>query len=89
MLTSIPSSRADLVILRWAYKKVREIGRRMSSFRGELAPAHPAFKGDSLLACGPKEGPVAMDAPDLVYTQEDDEIIDKFHREKSKCLLYR
>src|SRR5690242_17693542 len=31
----------------WAYKKQREIFRRMKTYRGELPGAHPAFAHDS------------------------------------------
>jgi hypothetical protein len=44
--------------------------RKPVSLLTELTPAYPAFKDDGLLACGPKEEPVAVDTPDLVNTKD-------------------
>ncbi|KAJ7770632.1 GMC oxidoreductase-domain-containing protein [Mycena metata] len=44
------SSPADVAALRWAYKKGREINRRLPSFRGVFFPGHPQFpKGSAAL----------------------------------------
>ncbi|KAI1845515.1 hypothetical protein JX266_008373 [Neoarthrinium moseri] len=64
----------------WAYKKSREIMRRMNTYRGELALGHPRFPE------GSKAGCVEIDAPlgevqDLVYTAEDDAAIEQTVRE--------
>ncbi len=66
----------------WAYKKAREIIRRTSMYRGELAAFHPPFPADSKAAC------VTLDAEldtatleDLEYSPEDDKILEQFLRE--------
>ncbi|KAF8237035.1 alcohol oxidase [Tricholoma matsutake] len=71
---------ADLDVLRWAYKKAREFGRRMTSYRGEFAPGHPSFPEGSQAACKVATGPVDVSSPDIVYSSEDNEAIDAFHR---------
>jgi alcohol oxidase len=68
----------------WAYKKQREVARRMPSFRGELAIGHPAFPDGSAAALVT----VAADAPpvdpdtvtDVAYTKDDDAAIETFIR---------
>ncbi|KAF8206181.1 hypothetical protein K438DRAFT_1904949 [Mycena galopus ATCC 62051] len=46
----------DLAILRWSYKWSRE-----------FALDHPQFPAGSAAACGTANGPVPIDAPDIVY----------------------
>ncbi|KAJ7130938.1 GMC oxidoreductase-domain-containing protein [Mycena filopes] len=70
----------DLAVLRWMYKWSREMARRMDAYRGEYALEHPKFGAGSAAACAKANGPVPMDAPDIVYSPEDDEAIDLFHR---------
>ncbi|KAI0633730.1 alcohol oxidase-like protein [Trametes polyzona] len=72
----------DLAMTRHLYKRVREIGRRMTCYRGEYAPDHPVFHEGSDAALQEPESalPVALDAPNLVYTAEDDAAIDKLLR---------
>ncbi|KAJ8591710.1 alcohol oxidase [Rhizopogon salebrosus TDB-379] len=72
---------SDIIPLNFAYKKTREIFRRMPSYRGEASVRHPSFPEGSAAACGEASGPVDMNAPDIIYTAEDDEVIDKFHRD--------
>ena len=67
-------------MLRWAYKKEREIARRMASYRGEFESGHPSFPEGSQAATGAKPGPVAISSPDIVYSVEDNEAIDNHHR---------
>ncbi|KAL4261270.1 GMC oxidoreductase family protein [Pleurotus pulmonarius] len=71
---------ADVDILRWAYKRSREIARRMPLYRGEVQQGHPTFAPDSDAACSPRDGPVPIDAPDIAYTPEDNEAIHDFLR---------
>jgi len=71
----------DVTILRWAYKRSREIARRMRMYRGEYIPGHPKFPEGSLAKCGLAEGPVDINEPDIVYSKEDDEAINQYHRE--------
>ncbi|KAI5921971.1 GMC oxidoreductase-domain-containing protein [Camillea tinctor] len=73
----------------WAYKKMREIVRRMSTYRGEVPGCHPQFAADSAAACVRLEigdanpfttgekGAVA----DIAYTEEDDAAIRQWLRE--------
>ena len=74
------TSPADLVILRWAYKHVREISRRMEFYRGEVQVEHPTFAVGSQAAVHPTGTPVEISAPKIVYSKEDDDAIDEFHR---------
>ncbi|KAG2072309.1 alcohol oxidase [Suillus decipiens] len=71
----------DIIALDFVYKKTREIFRRMASYRGEFAAGHPNFPEGSAAACGEASGPVDLDAPDIVYTAEDDKAITQFHRD--------
>ncbi|KAG1730544.1 GMC oxidoreductase-domain-containing protein [Suillus paluster] len=72
---------SDIIPLNFAYKKMREIYRRMPSYRGELPDCHPSFPEGSAAVCGEASGPVDLNAPDIIYTAEDDEAIDKYHRD--------
>ncbi|KAI1822582.1 GMC oxidoreductase [Xylaria intraflava] len=66
----------------WAYKIGREIVRRVPFYRGEPQARHPDFPAGSKASC------VTLDADqkdvsavkDLVYTSEDDKVIDQFIR---------
>jgi alcohol oxidase len=57
----------------------------MPSYRGELAEAHPTFPEGSAAACGEASGPVDLNAPDIIYTAEDDAAIEKYHRDCGMC----
>lgn len=72
------------------YKRSREFARRMRSYRGEFAPGNPRFTEDSPAAAREQDGPVDISAPDIVYSKEDDEVIDKWHRATGEwsCLSY-
>ncbi|KZV84968.1 alcohol oxidase [Exidia glandulosa HHB12029] len=73
---------ADVKLLMWQYKFGRERARRMPCYCGELAPTHPPFSSDSEAACvAPREGPVAIDAPDIHYTEEDDKVLEAWIRQ--------
>ena len=74
------SSPADLVVLRWAYKHVREISRRMEFYRGESQVRHPSFAEGSQAATQLAGVPAEINAPKIVYSKEDDDAIDEFHR---------
>jgi choline dehydrogenase-like flavoprotein len=65
----------------WAYKKQREIARRMGVYRGEVAAAHPPFPAGSKAA--PVDGPLPKNAcvTDIEYTPEDDAVLEKWLRE--------
>jgi alcohol oxidase len=66
----------------WAYKKQREIMRRMQMYRGEVKSWHPPFAVDSAAACVELEAPLADDVADIKYTPADDAVIEKFLRER-------
>jgi alcohol oxidase len=68
--------------MRFAYKKSRELARRMPFYRGCHYMVHPPFTAKSKAAIDPmgERGPVPVDAPDIEYTAEDDQMIDAFHR---------
>ncbi|KAK8867485.1 alcohol oxidase [Apiospora arundinis] len=76
----------DVAKLVWAYKKQREIVRRMPTvYRGELAGTHPPFAADSgaaLLATNDGNGSYTPVSKDIVYTPEDDAVIEKWVRDK-------
>ncbi|GAP84975.2 putative GMC oxidoreductase [Rosellinia necatrix] len=66
----------------WAYKKSRELMRRTSMYRGELASAHPPFPPHSEAACVAfDEERDTADVQDIKYSPEDDKILEQFVRE--------
>ncbi|GJN74718.1 hypothetical protein PLICBS_008811 [Purpureocillium lilacinum] len=65
----------------WAYKKQREILRRMAVYRGEWAAGHPPFAPDSSAACVERDGPIAGEVTDIAYTREDDAVLEEWVRE--------
>jgi len=79
---------ADLGVLRWAYKKGREIARRMRCYRGEFGPGHPRYpEGSQAAVSKASAGPVDMFSPDITYSTQDDEAIDQYHRETGQYIL--
>ena len=67
--------------LMWGYKFMREIGRRMPHYRGELSTLHPTFApGGSASLVEHAEGPVPLDAPRTVYSEEDERALETFVR---------
>jgi choline dehydrogenase-like flavoprotein len=69
----------DITVARWAFKKQREIARRMDIYRGAVAMANPAFPDASKAASSTeKEYPLPQDVQDIEYDAEDDVILDKF-----------
>jgi len=74
------SKPSDLALLVWFYKKARELARRLPSYRGEVAMFHPKFPAGSAAASKERDIPASTDAPDIVYTDEDNEAISKFVR---------
>ncbi|KAF9478334.1 alcohol oxidase [Pholiota conissans] len=75
---------SDVLALRWAYKRVRELARRMKYYRGDLVVGHPQFSKNSAAAIGNETGPVPLDAPRIVYTAEDDAAIDEYHKQNAE-----
>lgn len=65
----------------WMYKKQREIVRRMDNFAGEIAAGHPEFpSGSKAATVDSKASSGAVE--DIQYTQEDDQAIEKFLKER-------
>jgi alcohol oxidase len=70
---------ADLAPQVWAYKTMREITRRMPSFRGEIEATHPQFPRGSMAACISSYTPFVKD---VVYSSKDNETIEHWVRSK-------
>ncbi|KAG8699513.1 hypothetical protein FRC09_006575 [Ceratobasidium sp. 395] len=79
--TGFLNEQADVDVLIWAYKKCREVCRRMPSFRGEYAGLHPKFPKGSAAACVRLAGPPPAEMDDIVYTAEDNAVVEQFVRE--------
>ena len=80
----------DLKAQLWAYKRQRELFRRLSTYRGELEAGHPKFAADSPAALisfddgrnpEPSSTEERIKLPDIEYSAEDDKIIEQFIRE--------
>lgn len=78
---------SDLPLLDWLYKKSRELSRRLPSYRGEVAAYHPKFPIGSHAAVKERDTPVSTSAPDIVYSDADNEAISKYHRDTGKSSL--
>lgn len=62
----------------------------MSCYRGLYAPDHPTFP-DGSAAHGPEaltSMPVEVNAPDIVYTEEDDKAIDVILKSHGRGFIY-
>lgn len=79
---------SDLAILRWAYKRNREIVRRLPVYRGPVPAAHPPFPEGSDAITTTEKSPVDISAPNITYTSEDDAAIDDYHRQSGMCLYF-
>lgn len=64
----------------WAYKKQREISRRMKMYRGELASGHPTFAPDSSAACVQLKDSPSENVQDIVYASDDDNVLEEWVR---------
>ena len=74
--------------LKWGYKFAREIARRMPHFRGEPAALHPAFApGTPASIVAHAEEPVAFDAPRIVYSEDDERVLEEFARANCASLF--
>ncbi|KAG9316077.1 GMC oxidoreductase-domain-containing protein [Chiua virens] len=54
----------------------------MPAYRGEVAAYHPKFPAGSPAACKETDSPIPMDAPDIVYSEADNEAIVNFNRDR-------
>ncbi|KAG6329171.1 hypothetical protein ID866_9918 [Astraeus odoratus] len=79
---------SDLSLLIMLYKKSRELLRRMPCFRGEVPSLHPMFPEGSAAACKRTEGPVPINAPDIVYSPEDNKAIEKYTRDRVQSIWH-
>lgn len=62
----------------------------MKSYRGEAKASHPQFPDGSGAACAEEQDPVQGGVVhDIVYTAQDDEAIDAFHRKTSEHFCVR
>ena len=52
----------------------------MEFYRGEVQVEHPTFAEGSQAATHSTGTPVEISAPKIVYSKEDDDAIDEFHR---------
>jgi hypothetical protein len=74
-------------LLIWGYKFLREIARRMPHFGGEPPDLHPAFApGWPASIVAHAEGPVAFDMPRIVYSEDDERVLEEFARAKGAWL---
>lgn len=65
----------------FAYKKQREIIRRMASYRGEYQGSHPPFAAESPAACVSLTEALPDDVKNIVYSADDDAVLDKWIRD--------
>ncbi|KAG9090207.1 hypothetical protein FS749_000742 [Ceratobasidium sp. UAMH 11750] len=67
----------DVDIHVWAYKRAREVARRMPHYRGEYAPMHPKFPEGSAASCARLDSPPdASIVKNIEYTAEDNAAIE-------------
>jgi alcohol oxidase len=79
----------DVPPQRWAYKRGREIQRRMPAYRGEWAPSHPVFPEGSKAAVtsyNPHHNPAQL--RDYEYSAEDDAAIDEWIRRETVSMCH-
>lgn len=68
----------------WAYKKQREIARRLSTYRGALEAGHPKFPAGSKASLVDENGGCngsGRDLPPIEYGKDDDKAIEQWIRE--------
>ncbi|KDQ20446.1 hypothetical protein BOTBODRAFT_626187 [Botryobasidium botryosum FD-172 SS1] len=70
----------DLALLKWGYKRSREQARRMACYRGEYELSHPKFSKESAAALSDDAYPVDINAPNIVYSEEDEKVLETFVR---------
>lgn len=79
-----PGGDLDVKKHAWAYKKQREIVRRMPCYRGEVAACHPPFAAGSraaVVSLANDDGPpLPADVPDIEYSAEDDAVLEGWLR---------
>ncbi|PPR03907.1 hypothetical protein CVT24_008099 [Panaeolus cyanescens] len=78
----------DMSVLRWGYKKTRELARCMRCYRGELPSGHPAFNAKSAAAAVFDDTPHTADEPDIIYSEDDNQRIEEFIRARVATSLH-
>lgn len=73
-------SPADMEFQVFAYKRCRELARRMACFRGEHPAQRAEWPAGSAADLANVTLPVPADAPDIQYTEEDNNAIRGFVR---------
>ncbi|KAF8997719.1 GMC oxidoreductase-domain-containing protein [Cyathus striatus] len=73
---------ADVTVLQWGYKKVRELARRLGIYRGEYVPENPVFPNESEAKRSHDRSPVDIRAPDIVYSVEDNLVIEQYIKQR-------
>lgn len=71
--TEFTSMQQDMAPQVWMFKKLREIARRMPSYRGEFAAIHPKYAADSPARCMEWKASTE-EVVDLVYSAEDNAV---------------
>lgn len=79
---------SDVAILRWTYKRSREIARRLPAYRGPVPGAHPQFPEGSDAIMTAETSPVDISASNINYTAADDAAIDHYHRNTGTHLYF-
>ncbi len=71
-----------MALHKWGYKLSREYARRMPSYRGEVLGTgiHPSFALSSPLVARAQDGPVPVDEPEFVYSEEDERALEEWIR---------
>jgi alcohol oxidase len=72
----------DILKHLWAYKKQREIFRRMKTYRGEVDILHPKFAANSSAAPTKIDHEPSGNVTNIEYTAQDDEAIKQWAREQ-------
>ncbi|KAH9481243.1 Alcohol oxidase [Psilocybe cubensis] len=75
---------SDLSVLRFCYKKARELSRRIKYYAGDVVAIHPNFKETSEAKPKASSAPASLTDADIVYSKEDDEAIDEYHRKRAE-----
>ncbi|KAH7320772.1 hypothetical protein B0I35DRAFT_427718 [Stachybotrys elegans] len=74
--TGIFKNPLDCKCLMWAFKKQREIIRRLDCYRGELEIAHPVYSEISNARSIKLDAPLPRPVKDIEYTAEDDAVLE-------------
>ena len=60
----------------------------MACYRGEYTPSHPQFAEASGALCRGEIQPVAISAPDIEYTEDDEKAIEQYTRKSGALALF-